>query len=301
MRTNGLVPAHHREKVPVWRDGHSAWVDLLTMARLGVGSGLLLWGLASGSMCTITSIAASELTGTIEQLPLSPRSGPRRGPMFALIPPADSGVVTENNFADPTIWWERYPEFTTGAVGTGIAVADFDDDGRPDLFVVSKTETSRLFRNLGNWHFEDTTAKAGLRTAPGRWAWLKGIIDGGSSSASSDAAAWSSGATFADVNNDGRVDLYVCRIGGPNLLYINRGDGTFREEAAVRGLALDHGSAMAAFADYDRDGWLDVYVLTNLLNYVEQPQGEPDFLFRNRGDGTFLDVTQSAGIAGAAQ
>jgi len=81
-------------------------------------------------------------------------------------------------------------------------------------------------------------------------------------------------------------------------LYINQGDGTFKEEAAARGLALTDASGMAAFADYDRDGWLDVYVQTNMLSATASPEGQRDRLFRNRGDGTFEDVTDRAGIRG---
>ena len=200
------------------------------------------------------------------------------------------------------MWGELYQELTFGAMGCGVAVGDYDGDGRPDIFVVSKTETSRLFRNLGNWKFEDVTEKAGLNAPAGVWdqsvasvkRWL------GQSTTVSDKAGepWKQGATFADVSNDGRLDLYVCRFGAPNLLYINQGDGTFKEEAAARGLAVSDASGMAAFCDYDRDGWLDVYVQTNMLNAAEHPNGQRDYLFHNNRDGTFTDVTDRAGIRG---
>jgi hypothetical protein len=215
--------------------------------------------------------------------PLAPRSGPLGKTLFSTVDPAASGVVTENRFSDPTQWWERYQEFTVGAIGTGVAVGDYDGDGRPDLFVVSKTESCRLFRNLGAWRFEDVTDRAG-------------VTDRGA-----DAAVWKQGAAFADVNNDGRLDLYVCRFGAPNRLYINQGDGTFREEAAARGLALTDASGMAAFADYDRDGWLDVYIQTNLLDAKLRPQGQRDRLFRNLGEGRFREVTDEAGVRGETQ
>jgi hypothetical protein len=209
--------------------------------------------------------------------PLAPRSAARGGTLFAALPAAQTGLVAENRYADPRMWREKFQEFKFGAMGTGVAIGDYDGDGRPDVFVVSKTESSRLFRNLGNWKFEDVTAKAGINE-PGK------------------PAGWTQGAAWADVNNDGRLDLYLCRFGVPNQLYMNQGDGTFREEAAARGLAVVDASGQGAFCDYDRDGDLDVYVQTNLLDTFKAPQGQKDYLFRNRGDGTFENVTAPAGI-----
>jgi hypothetical protein len=203
--------------------------------------------------------------------------------MFRILPSSDTGIVTENRYADPAMWAQKYNEFETGSMGTGVAIGDYDGDGRPDLFVVSKTESCRLFRNLGDWKFEDVTEKAG-------------VGDKGDS-----ARVWKQGATFVDIDNNGLLDLYVCRFGAPNLLYINQGDGTFREEAAARGLAVNDASVMAAFCDYDRDGHLDVFIQTNILDAQLHPDGQSDYLFHNNGDGTFTDVTRSAGISGEAQ
>ena len=221
------------------------------------------------------------------------RSGPRGTTLFTTMPATSTGIVTENNYAEPgsskagyknpRIWADRYHEFEVGAVGTGVALGDYDGDDRPDVFVVSKTESCRLFRNLGGWKFEDVTERAG-------------VGDKGDA-----ALIWKQGATFADVNNDGRLDIYVCRFGAPNLLYVSQGGGTFREEAAARGLAVNDASVMGAFCDYDRDGWLDVYVQTNLLNGTDHPNGQRDFLYRNDGDGTFTNVTERAGIRGETQ
>ena len=77
-----------------------------------------------------------------------------------------------------------------------------------------------------------------------------------------DATSWGAGVTFVDVDNDDDLDLYVCVFEGPNKLYVNRGDGTFVDEAAVRGLDFAGASTMMAFADYDLDGDLDAYLLT---------------------------------------
>jgi hypothetical protein len=224
-------------------------------------------------------LAAGELAST----PLAPPSGADATTLFTRLEAEATGLRTGNRYADSRMWGDLFQEFQVGALGTGVAIADYDGDDRPDLFVVSKTESCRLFRNLGNWKFEDVTDRAG-------------VGDRGEA-----ATIWKQGAAFADINNDGRPDLYVCRFRAPNLLYINQGDGTFREEAAARGLALVDASSMAAFCDYDRDGWLDVFIQTNLLDAATNPDGQPDRLYRNRGDGTFTDVTADAGITGVAQ
>jgi hypothetical protein len=200
--------------------------------------------------------------------------------MFVQLPAEETGVRTENNYDDPRMWGDLYQEFEGGSIGTGVAIGDYDGDGRPDIFVVSKTAGCRLFRNLGGYRFEDVTEKAGVGGARG---------------------VWNEGATFVDVNNDGRLDLYVCRFNAPNLLFINQGDGTFKEMAHACGLDVKDSSVMAAFCDYDRDGWLDVYIATNLLSCAQHPNGQRGYLFHNNGDGTFTNVTGPAGIGGEAQ
>ncbi|HTF42510.1 MAG TPA: VCBS repeat-containing protein, partial [Terriglobales bacterium] len=220
--------------------------------------------------------AANGLTGHALSLP----SGPRGKTMFVQLAPEATGVRTENRYADPRMHGDLFQEFDAGSVGTGVAIGDFDGDGRPDVFVVSKTESCRLFRNLGNFKFEDVTEKAG-------------VGDAGAA-----AAIWKSGVTFVDVNNDGRLDIYVCRFKAPNLLYLNQGDGTFKEMARAYGLDVKDSSVMAAFCDYDRDGWLDVYIATNLLSEAAGPQGRRGYLFHHNRDGTFTNVTEPAGIKG---
>ena len=207
--------------------------------------------------------------------PFAARSVGAGGASFAVLPGGQTGLTAVNAYDAPTMWAARYREFSLGPIGTGVAIGDYDGDGRADIFVVNKTGPNHLYRNLGDFHFEDVGEKAGVA----------GPTD-----------AWKQGVAFADVNNDGWLDLYVCRFGAPNLLYLNRGDGTFSEEAATRGLALADASGMAAFCDYDRDGWLDVYVQTNLLDAERHPFGQRDRLYRNNRDGTFTEVTDRAGI-----
>lgn len=196
---------------------------------------------------------------------------------FAKLDPDRTGIAEINRYDDPSMWRERYVEFNNGAIGTGVAMADFDGDGRVDVYVANKTDSGRLYRNDGDMRFTDVTKESG---------------------AFDDSGAWKSGVAIADVNNDGDVDLLVCRIGEANLFYLNKGDGTFRESGFASGLAGAFGAASAAFADFDRDGWVDCYLLTNVSDARQRPDGDADQLLRNRGDGTFEDVTESAGIEG---
>jgi enediyne biosynthesis protein E4 len=232
------------------------------------------------AMAGLAGIALAADPAGLESQPFAPRSTPTGTTMFTPLPPEQTGVTMVNRYDDPAMWGPRYREFSLGAIGTGIAIADYDGDGRPDVFVVAKTGPNHLYRNLGDFRFADVTARVGV-AGPG--------------------GAWQQGAAFADVNNDGRPDLYVCRFNAPNLLFINQGDGTFTEEAAVRGLALNDASGMGAFCDYDRDGWLDVYVQTNVLDAERRPNGQRDHLYRNNRDGTFADVTDRAGIRNETQ
>lgn len=247
------------------------------VVRIPRRAGLIRGGLFALSL--LGAHLAPAQTGGIESQPLAGRSGPRGATMFATLTPEQTGMVTVNRYADPRMWNELYHEFEIGAIGTGVAIGDVDNDGRPDVLVVSKVESARLFRNLGGFKFEDVTNKAG-------------VADPGEA-----GGAWKQGAAMADVNNDGWLDLYVCRFRAPNLLYVNQGDGTFKEAAAAHGLAVNDATSMAAFCDYDHDGWLDVYIQTNLLDNSRNPAGQRDHLFRNNGDGTFSNVSDRAGIS----
>ena len=239
-------------------------------------SGLLL-------LCALLAAAlrgdpAGDAPG-ITARPLAPRPHPRGRTMFARLPADETGVRAGNAYDDPRMWGDLSHELEVGAIGTGVAIGDYDGDGRPDIFVVSKTEGCHLYRNLGGYQFEDVTQKAGVGATPG---------------------VWNQGATFVDINNSGRLDIYVCRFNAPNLLYINQGDGTFREMAHAYGLDVVDASSMASFCDYDRDGWLDLFLQTNVLDYARRPNGQRNYLFHNNRNGTFTNVTERAGISGEA-
>jgi enediyne biosynthesis protein E4 len=240
---------------------------------------LVCCGLLTVAVLHGGAASAAEPAAGISERPLAAHPFPRGKTMFVALSPDATGVRTENTYDDPRMWGDLNHEFEVGAIGTGVAIGDYDGDGRPDIYVVSKTEGCRLFRNLGGYTFEDVTEKAGVGAAPG---------------------VWNQGATFVDINNSGRLDIYVCRFNAPNLLYINQGDGTFKEMAHAYGLDVNDASGMAAFCDYDRDGWLDVFIQTNLLNYSQHPDGQRNYLFHNNRNGTFTNVTERAGISGEA-
>src|SRR6202165_150685 len=177
-----------------------------------------------------------------------------------------------------------------GNYGMGVAVGDYDNDGYPDLYVTSYG-MNILYHNNGDGTFTDVTAKAG-------------VAGGG----------WSVSAGFFDYDNDGKLDLFVTRYmewdtqhskdcGGnyhtdcpprevpraTNILYHNRGDGTFEDVSERSGIAAKKGHGLGvAFADYDGDGFTDIYVAND---------GMQQYLFHNNGDGTFKEVAMEAGAA----
>ena len=157
------------------------------------------------------------------------------GPRFQRLDPATSGLAFTNVLRAENVVAYLY-------TGAGLAVGDYDNDGLPDVYLVSQDGPNKLFRQTAPLRFEDVTAKAGG-------------VDGGE--------AWGNAASFADVDGDGDLDLFVCNLESPNLLYVNQGDGTFAEKGGMFGLGLAAASMGCAFADYDNDGDLDLYVLTN--------------------------------------
>src|SRR6202051_2730067 len=177
-----------------------------------------------------------------------------------------------------------------GNYGMGVAVGDYDNDGYPDLYVTSYGKNI-LYHNNGDGTFTDVTAKAG-------------VAGGG----------WSVSAGFFDYDNDGKLDLFVTRYmdwdsahskdcGGSyhtycppgefprttNILYHNRGDGTFEDVSQRSGIGAKKGHGLGvAFADYDGDGFNDIFVAND---------GMQQYLFHNNGNGTFTEVGLEAGAA----
>ncbi|MBY0482864.1 MAG: VCBS repeat-containing protein [Chitinophagaceae bacterium] len=178
--------------------------------------------------------------------------------------------------------------------GGGVAVGDINNDGLPDIYFTSNIKAgNKLYLNKGGFQFEDITAKAGVA----------GISD------------WCSGATMADVNGDGLLDIYVSTVSqkyglkGHNELYINNGNGTFSEKSEQYGLNSSCFTTQAVFFDYDHDGDLDCYILnqshrphSNIVDTSARRKYDTlsgDRLYRNdiKTTGKFTDVSAQAGIS----
>jgi hypothetical protein len=153
----------------------------------------------------------------------------------------------------------------------GVAVLDFDGDGREDLFVPGG-DGNRLYRNRGDGTYEDVAAKAGVAGQEG-----EGV-----------------GALAFDYDNDGWPDIYVTYLDRPNLLYRNRGTG--RSRRSEKGGVAQRLPTSAAALDYDRDGLPDLYVLVygrpDRGPNIQADNAPPNHLFHNNGDGTFTDVSK---------
>src|SRR5213596_1101529 len=219
------------------------------------------------------------------------RRVPTVPPLFEAVGGATTGITFANTVPeDSAVNIVNYLYYYNGG---GVAAGDIDGDGLVDLYFTSNLGANRLYRNLGNFRFEDITARAGV----------------------ADSVGWKSGLTMADVNGDGRLDIYVCGVDylgmkGRNVLYINNGDGTFTDRTDEYGLGFSGYSTQAAFFDYDGDGDLDMYLLNSSTfaelrarkspNRSERNARTGDRLYRN-DHGHFVDVSASARIYGGVE
>ncbi len=212
-------------------------------------------------------------------------------PLFNKLPADQTGIHFENTITtSQQVNIQNHPFIYNGG---GVAVGDVTGNGLPDIYLAGNQVSSRLYINKGDFQFEDVTESAGVSTD-----------------------VWASGASMVDINSNGLLDIYVSVSGlsttpaeeRANLLFINNGDGTFTESAAEYNLADRSFTTHAAFLDYNRNGYLDVFLLNNSefdFNrrgmFLEDPEREIspisfDKLYRNNGDGTFTDVSREAGL-----
>ena len=177
--------------------------------------------------------------------------------------------------------------------GGGVALGDINNDGLQDVFFTGNLVDNQLYLNKGNFEFENITDIAKVKSKD----------------------SWCSGVSFVDINNDGFLDIYVCKAGPPreknrhNELYINNGDLTFTEQSAKYGLDITGLAVQANFFDYDKDGDLDCYLLNNSIRSVGNydliknqrniPSADGNKLLRN-DDGFFTDVTKESNIYSSA-
>ncbi|HEX5025870.1 MAG TPA: VCBS repeat-containing protein [Agriterribacter sp.] len=213
--------------------------------------------------------------------------------LFTKMDATESGIFFSNDINDNDSSHSFINEF--GYMGGGVGIGDFNKDGLTDIFFTGNQVSCRLYINKGNNQFNDITEAAGVATD-----------------------VWCTGVSVVDINNDGYDDIYVSVFGknlrqrSKNLLFINKHDLTFKEEATEYGLADTSYSTQAVFFDYDKDGDLDMYLTNYLLSskngnaiFPRDRSGRSpanDKLYRNdgyhanAGHPVFSDVTMEAGI-----
>ncbi|MES2775674.1 MAG: VCBS repeat-containing protein [Bacteroidota bacterium] len=218
----------------------------------------------------------------------------RVAPLFSKLNAAQSGINFNNIIDETKMPGDALNEFSY--MGGGVGILDVNNDGLKDIFFCGNQVSSKLYLNLGDNHFRDISQEAGVTTTD-----------------------WITGVSVADINADGYDDLFLCTYGkglatrSRNKLLINQTDNTFKDEAALYGIADSTYSSQAAFFDFDKDGDLDLFLVNYLLNasysantiYPKDLSGyyaANDKLYRNDGDGNgsghpvFTDVSKEAGI-----
>jgi len=214
-------------------------------------------------------------------------------PVFRLLLSSGSGIRFANKLQHNVATKANLFDFDYFYNGAGVGIGDINNDGLPDIFFCGNQVKNKLFLNKGDMKFEDITETAGINTNKN----------------------WSNGVVFADVNEDGWLDIYVSQ-GGPhedeqrkNLLFINNGDLTFAEKAAEYGLADSGFSTQSAFFDFDKDGDLDCIVMNenplygvDPINFYKAFRKQKDLLYKSSShffindNGKFSDATAQVGL-----
>jgi hypothetical protein len=231
--------------------------------------------------------------GSILTLITGCRSGnPEQPPLFEALDSDRTGLNFSNTLTQSSsINMLKYMYFYNGA---GVGAGDFNNDGNIDLFFAANQQPNRLYLNTGNLQFKDITREAHIPQDTG----------------------WSTGVSVADVNNDGLLDIYICRVGNYETLQshnqllicerIENGIPVYKEQAKEYGLDFSGFSTQAAFFDYDLDGDLDMYLLNHSLRYNSTFAARTTYagtydslsghrMFRN-DNGHFANVTRESGI-----
>lgn len=215
------------------------------------------------------------------------------GSLFSLVDSKDSNVNFKNILNESYEFnFLNYPYIY---IGGGVAVGDINNDGLDDIYFISNQGSNKLYLNKGNFEFQDITISAEV----------------------TDNSGWSTGVSMIDINNDGFLDIYVCKAGSlnnnqlrKNKLFINQGDNTFEENAENYGLDHPGFSTQSYFFDYDKDGDLDMYLVNHRPDFKNNRKISSDIqneifeissdqLFRNDG-ATFSKVSSDAGIVNKA-
>ena len=268
------------------------------------------------SAITISGCSKNEsvkfLEDEISQFPLAPIITEKNEKLFEKIDPDHSGINFQMKLGD---FFSRTKEYMFATPMGGVATGDYDGDSLPDIYLTSPSQGNRLYKNKGNFKFEDVTEEAGL----------------------DDPDFWGTGAGFVDIDGDKDLDLYACGYLSPNKIYINEGNGTFTNEATKLGLDFNGASMNLNFADIDGDQDLDAYLSTTMrtppkgtrfgVKYVKQADGsekpvipeeiseywqfiylpnkkihrtesgQADVLYKNE-NGKFINHTKESGIEG---
>ena len=216
-------------------------------------------------------------------------------PIFELLESSKTGLDFTNKLtATNELNMFKYMYFYNGA---GLAAGDFNNDGLIDLFFSGNQGGNKLYLNKGNLKFEDVTKASKI----------------------TNDSAWNTGVSVIDINNDGLLDLYICRVGNFETLHSNNqflickgldknNVPFYKDEAEQMGLSKSAFGTQAAFIDYDEDGDMDMYLMNHSLRYNGTFNNRStfdnkvdslaaDYLFKN-DDGKFTDVSKKAGITG---
>jgi len=218
-------------------------------------------------------------------------------PLFKLISPKQTNVNFKNQIQQNENYNIIYYSYMYN--GGGVAIGDINNDGLQDIYLTSNQGHNKLYLNNGNFNFTDITDKAQVN------GWQQSID-----------RTWSSGVTMVDINNDGFLDIYVCKSGPygkpehkENMMLINNGNLTFTNQAKQMGIADQGYSTQSVFFDFDKDGDLDLFVLNHNVSfnmrtvyatlYGNKQENLDQFssnLYENKGNNKFEKISKKAGI-----